>query len=80
MARHTITGIDVGTYFVKVVIASARERNEKGLPKILAISSTESRGLRHGYVTNVQDVAQSIKRAVNIAEEKAGIKVKKAFV
>ena len=40
----------------------------------------ESRGLRHGYVTNVRDVANSIKRAVTMAEEKAGIKIKKAFV
>ena len=40
----------------------------------------ESRGLRHGYVTNVRDVAESIRRAVDIAEEKAGVKVKKAFV
>jgi len=80
MSRQTITGIDVGTYYVKVVIASAKERNEKGVPKIIASGMAESHGLRHGYVTNVRDVAQSIKKAVTIAEEKAGLKIKKAFV
>lgn len=80
MSRNIITGIDVGTYYVKVVIADAREKNEKGLPKIIASGMAESRGLRHGYVTNVRDVAISIKKAVVMAEEKAGIKIKKAFV
>jgi cell division protein FtsA len=80
MARSIITGIDVGTHTVKVVIADARQKNERGLPKIIGIGTTESRGLRHGYVTNVRDVSDSIARAVRIAEEKAQVKVKKAFV
>ncbi len=80
MARNIITGIDVGTYYVKVIIASAKERNERGMPKILGVGMAESRGLRHGYVTNIRDVANSIRRAVSIAEDKAGIKINKAFV
>ncbi len=80
MSRNIITGIDVGTYYVKVIIASAKERNEKGIPKILASGMAESKGLRHGYVTNILDVANSIKKAVSIAEEKANLKIKKAFV
>jgi cell division protein FtsA len=80
MARNIITGIDVGSYYVKVVIATTKERTEHGMPKIIGAAMTESRGLRHGYVTNLRDVADSIKRAVASAEEKAGIKVKKAFV
>ena len=80
MARNIVTGIDVGTNVVKVVIVDAREKNEKGLPKVVGAGMAESRGLRHGYVTNVHDVVESIRRAVAIAEEKAGVKVKKAFV
>jgi cell division protein FtsA len=80
MSRNITTGIDVGTYHVKVVIADSREKNEKGLPKIIGAGIADSHGLRHGYVTNVKDVAESIKHALAIAEEKAGIKVKKAFV
>jgi cell division protein FtsA len=80
MSRNIITGIDVGTYHVKVVIADTREKNEKGLPRVIGVGIADSHGLRHGYVTNVEDVAQSIKRALAIAEEKAGVKVKKAFI
>jgi len=80
MARNIVTGIDVGTNVVKVVVVDAREKNDKGLPKVIGAGMAESRGLRHGYVTNVRDVAESIRRAVAIAEEKAGVKVKKAFL
>lgn len=80
MARNIITGIDVGTSFVKVVIVDTRDKNERGLPKVIGAGMSESRGLRHGYVTNVKDVADSVRRALNSAEEKAGVKIKKAFV
>lgn len=80
MARNIITGIDVGTYHVKVVVASNKERTERGLPKIIGIGIAESKGIRHGYVTNVHEAATSIRKAVAMAEEKAGIKIKKAFV
>lgn len=80
MARNIITGIDVGTYYVKVVVASGREKNEKGMPKIIGTGMAESRGLRHGYVTNIRDVANAIKKAVAAAEEQADVKITKAFV
>lgn len=80
MARNIITGIDIGTYYVKVVIANAKERTERGFPKIVGVGIAESRGIRHGYVTNVRDVAASIRKAVSMAEEKSGLKIRKAFV
>lgn len=80
MSRSIITGIDVGTYHIKVVIADAQIRNERGFPKIIGIGMSESRGLRHGYIVNIQDVVRSIKMALAEAEKRADIKVKKAFV
>ncbi len=80
MARTIITGIDIGTYHIKVVISDAGEKNEKGFPKIIGVGTAESRGLRHGYIVNIQDVIQSIKSAVAEAEKRSGTKVKKAFV
>ncbi len=73
MSRSIITGIDIGTYNVKVVITN-------GTQKILGMGIAESRGLRHGYIVNLPDVAMSIKYALADAEKKAGVKVKKAFV
>ena len=80
MSRSIITGIDIGTHHVKAVIADSQERNEKGFPKILAIAMIESRGLRHGYIVNIQDVVACIRQAVNEAEKRADVKVRKAFV
>ncbi len=80
MARSIITGIDVGTHQIKVVIANIKERSEKGLPKIIGTGTAETRGLRHGYITNIAEASESIRRAVKMAEEKAQVKVKKAFV
>jgi len=80
MARTIITGIDIGTSSIKVIVADATSKNEKGLPKILAAGTAETRGLRHGYVTNIKDVSDSIQKAISIAEEKSGVQIKQAFV
>jgi cell division protein FtsA len=80
MPRSIVTGIDIGTYNVKVVIAHGSERSEKGMPKILGVGMAESRGMRHGYIVNLQDVVESVKLAVAEAEKRANVKIKKAFV
>ncbi len=80
MARSIITGIDIGTYNIKVVIAHGSERTEKGMPKILGTGVAESRGMRHGYVVNPKDVSDSIREAIDEAEKRAGVKVKKVFM
>ncbi len=80
MSRPILTGIDIGTYHIKVVIAHGDEKNERGFPRIIGVGSAESRGLRHGYIVNIRDVVESIQQALAQAEERAGVKVKKAFV
>jgi cell division protein FtsA len=80
MPRSIVTGIDIGTYNVKVVIAHGSERSEKGMPRILGVGMAESRGMRHGYIVNLQDVVESVKLAVAEAEKRANTKIKKAFV
>lgn len=80
MPRSIITGIDIGTYHVKVVIGSGAEFDEKGFPKILGTGIAESRGLRHGYVLSAKDISESVKRAVSEAEKRAKVKVKRAFL
>lgn len=80
MSRPLLTGIDIGTYHVKVVIAHGDEKNERGFPRIIGVGTAESRGLRHGYIVNIRDAINSIRQAVEQAEERAGVKIKKAFV
>ncbi len=78
--RSIVTGIDIGTYQVKVVIASTHELNEKGFPRVLGTGIAETKGIRHGYVVSADEVAKSIHTAVKNAERVAKYKIKKAFI
>lgn len=79
--EQIITGIDVGTYQVKVcIVRMPRNRNERSIPQIIGTGSCESRGLRNGYIINETDVIRSIRSAVAQAEKSAGVSVKKAFL
>lgn len=81
MSQRIVTGIDVGTYQVKVVIASCPKRGKpSGLPKIIGTGFAESRGLRNGYIINESDVVRSVRNAVAEAEKSAGISIKSAYI
>ncbi len=81
MSDHIITGIDVGTYHVKVAIVRVpRQKGERGLPQIIGTGYAESRGLRNGYIMSESDVVRSIRSAVAQAEKAAGVSVKRAYI
>ena len=81
MAQHYITGIDVGTYQVKVVIVSnTHDAESKSMPQIIGTGYAESRGLRNGYIINESDVVRSVRNAVAQAEKASGVKVKRAYI
>ena len=78
MSQHYVTGIDVGTYHVKVVISS--ETKESTVPQIIGTGYAESRGLRNGYIINESDVVRSVRNAVAQAEKASGVKVRHAYI
>lgn len=81
MAERIITGIDVGTYQVKVVIArQPRKPGVRMMPNIIGTGFAESRGMRNGYVTNASAVAKCIRSAVTQAEKVAGVEVKRTYL
>lgn len=80
MMRNITVGIDIGTHQVKVVVAEFVKENNKQTGHILGTGVAESKGLRHGYIVNNEDVIDSIKTAVRLAEKTSGIKIRKAFV
>lgn len=81
MADRIITGIDVGTYQVKVAIARIpKGKDDRVIPEIIGTGYAESRGLKSGYIMQEADVARSIKSAIVQAEKSAGVLVKKAHV
>ncbi len=50
------------------------------IPKILGAGESQTIGMRHGYVVNVDEAVSSVKKAVEIAEKTSGVKVRRAFV
>ncbi len=78
MSSRVTVGIDIGTYEVRVVVAEQSE--DGGLPRVLGTGRAESKGLRHGYTINTEDVVRSVKIAVAQAEKSSGVRIKKAFI
>lgn len=80
MARTTITGIDIGTYQVKIVVAEHGKEKDRQLPRIIGTGFAESKGLRHGYIINSGDIVRSIRQAAEQAEKSSGGRVKRAYL
>lgn len=79
MQRPIYTGIDIGTYHVKVVIAAPTENSELPLT-IIGTGTSTSRGLRHGYIIDPKEATRSIREALGRALGAAKVKVKSARV
>ncbi len=77
--QKIVTGIDIGSYHVKVVIAE-HPQDPRQAPRILGIGYAESRGLRHGYIVSVSDISRSIAAAVAQASKAAQQKVKRVYI
>lgn len=80
MGQRTAVGIDVGTHQVRVVVARESHEKRGSATKIIGTGFAESKGLRHGYITNIPDVSRVVREAVLQAEETSGIKIRSAFV
>ncbi|MBI2120907.1 MAG: cell division protein FtsA [Parcubacteria group bacterium] len=76
--RDIVTGIDIGTHSIRVVVAAWQK--DEPLPRIIGTGISESRGLRHGYIVDKEEAAKSIQAAVAKAEKISGIKIRRAFV
>lgn len=57
-----------------------RARASDNLPRIIGGGIAETRGMRHGYITNLKETVKSIKTAVAQAEKSAGVSIKRAYV
>lgn len=78
MNRTLTIGIDIGTHSTRVVVAEYQKGDT--LPRVLGTGTSETSGLRFGYITNVPAAAESIRKAVEDAEKNAGVKIRKAVL
>ncbi|HEC30848.1 MAG TPA: cell division protein FtsA [Candidatus Yonathbacteria bacterium] len=78
MARNIITGIDIGTHTTRVVVTEFVKG--RVIPRIIGVGSSETKGLRHGYIINHADTARSIAQAIKSAEKNARVPIKSAYL
>ncbi|MBU1557620.1 cell division protein FtsA [Patescibacteria group bacterium] len=80
MAKKIAVGIDIGTHQVKVVVSELLKEKSKTIPRIIGRGLSESKGLRHGYIVNQNDVIKSLEKSIKQAERSSNIKIKKAYI
>ncbi len=79
MTKDTIiVGLDVGTCFVRTVVARARPDQEK--PQIIGMGQAFSFGLRRGVVVDIEETVKSITQSVQEAERNSGLSIERVFV
>ncbi|HFI0595491.1 cell division protein FtsA [Streptococcus parasuis] len=70
------TGLDIGTSSVKVLVAEYAD-NEMN---VIGVSSVKSAGVKDGIIVNIDVAAGAIKKALEQAEEKSGIRIDRVNV
>jgi cell division protein FtsA len=80
MARRIATGIDIGTHQTKVVVVEEVVTEEGPQIRIIGTGLSETQGLRHGYIVDLQDATESIVLAKRQAESVIHMPIKSAFL
>jgi len=80
MTRNIITGIDIGTYQVKVMTVEYDKGSSRALPRIIGTGFSESKGLRHGYIINTSDIVRSLRNAIDQVEKKTRTRIKRTYL
>jgi len=68
-----VVGLDIGT---TKIVAIVGRKNEHGKLEVLSMGKSESIGVSRGVVSNIDKTVQSIKTAVQEAENKSGVDIK----
>ena len=79
-ATRISVGIDIGSYGIKVIVAEASNSEERAKPKIIGVGYAQSKSVRRGYITSIEEVSESIKEAVSQAEKSSNYRITKAYL
>lgn len=75
--RNVVAAIDVGTTKICTIMADVRDN---GLPRVVGVGISPSKGLHKGLVVNINEARESIRESVRRAEQASNFKVESAFV
>ncbi len=76
MNETAVIGIDVGSFYTKIAILDRVEKRNK----LLARSSTLTKGIERGYITSLQDVKDTLIRVISTAERQYGKKISEVYI
>lgn len=71
-----ITVLDIGSSFVRVVVAEIIP-GEK--PRVVGVGKTPSSGIRKGIIIDIEDVTKSIRNSVEKAERMSGVQISDVY-
>jgi cell division protein FtsA len=77
MKNECVAAVDIGT---TKIVALAGRMTEKGLFEIMAISKTESKGVKRGVVLNIEDTVNAIQTTIDEVRAKSGMTFSEVFV
>lgn len=82
MARDDIvTGIDIGSFGVRVVSAQIKPDGERGTAlSIIGVGESQAEGVSKGTITSIEDAVSSISAALEQCERMTGIPIEHAYV
>jgi len=72
-STNIIVGLDIGTTKIAAIVG---RRADHGKIEILGYGKTESIGVKRGVVSNIENTVQSIRKAVDEAEQKSDAEIK----
>lgn len=75
--NECIAAIDIGT---TKIVAMVGRKHPTGKVEVMAVSKTESRGVRRGMVLNVEETARDIEKVMLDVQQKTGLTFKEVFV
>jgi len=75
--RNIIGAIDVGTTKICTILADV---TDGGVPRVVGVGITPSKGLHKGLVVNINEARESIRDSVKKAEQTSNYKLESAYV
>jgi len=76
--EQIIVGLDVGSCFIRTVVAKMRPDQTK--PQIIGVGQSPSFGLRKGVVVDIEEAVKNISQSVQEAERSSGLSIERAYV
>jgi len=80
MADNLITGIDIGTASVRVVVAQVVQAGDEEQLNIIGVIEVPAQGVSKGSIVSIEDAVSSISNALENAERMIGLPIENAWV